>query len=537
LTQEESSFRNAAVGGGHTRSYRLSGCAAAILSLVSIPLPTAAQQHWSIQTGVSVIGEASSNANFAPPGQEQSDVRLQISPKISFIVQGGGRVKASGSLDLGAVVAVSAHDCPTSSQGTATTTLGSCQSSVYARPQGNLSALFEVIDNFFFVDTGLSVQRSVENPFLARPESVSTYNTSSAYQARLSPYIQGNLGAGFGYTVRSDNSWTDSSASPGQYFTRQSAIVQRAPQPLGGSLSVEHTRVSSQLSENPDQTSDLARAILRYAVGPELVLGVRGGWERNNYELNNQGKTFHGADLTWRPTERTVLDGYWEDRFFGSSWQASFSHRMPRLALSAQTSRGVVTTSQQFLTFPGLANLYALLDASLTTRVPDPVERQRIIIAFLSSQQLPPELLTPVVIFDDRISVQTTSSVSAVLLGVRNSLALSIYRNKTIGLAGINTQLPSTLADNLQRGAELTFSHNLTPADTLSATGSWTRTESLAGQTQSETTQKLVRLQVSTKLGAWTNGFFGGRYQWIDSNVTNDAREAAIFAGFDYRFF
>jgi uncharacterized protein (PEP-CTERM system associated) len=498
-------------------------CAIAIAGLTMISPQGAAQQHWSVQTGVSVKGEASNNVNFAPAGQEQSDFTLTVSPTISLIGQGGGRVRASGSFDLGATFVTRAQ--------------GPNEGRLNARPQGSLNALFEPIDNFFFIDTGLSVQRSVDNPFLARPGGASTYNTSSTYQAHLSPYIQGNLGGDFGYTVRSDNSWTDSSTVSGQYSGRHSALIQRAPQPLGGSLSVEHSQVASQISDEPDRTSDLARAIVRYAVGPELVLGVRGGWERNNYELNNQGKTFHGADLTWRPTERTVLDGYWEDRFFGSSWQASFSHRMPRLALSARTSRDVVTTSQQFLTFPALANLYALLDASLTTRVPDPVERQKIIIAFLSSQQLPPELLTPVVLFDDRVSVQTTSSVSAVLLGIRNSLALSIYRTKTIGIAGVNTQLPSTLADNLQHGADVTFSHNLTPSDTLSATGTWTRTESLVTTGKSETTQKKLNLQVSTKLGAWTNGFFGGRYQWIDSNITNDAREAAVFAGFDYRFF
>ena len=523
MTQRDCSFRPAVLGSAPERRFRRSTCAAAIAILVATPFSTEAQQRWSVQTGVYVKGEASNNVAFAPAGQERSDFTLEISPHISFIGQGGGRVRASGSFDLGATLVTRAQ--------------GPDQGTVNARPQGSLNALFEPIDNFFFIDTGLSVQRSVDNPFLARPGGASTYNTSSSYQARLSPYIQGNLGAGFGYTVRSDNSWTDSSQANGQYSARHSALIQRAPQPLGGSLSVEHTQLTSQTSGQPDQTGDLARAILRYAIGPEVVVGLRGGWERNNYALNNQGKTFHGADVTWRPTERTLLDAYWEDRYFGSSWQAGFSHRMPRLAFNLRWSRDIATTSQQFLTFPALANLYALLDASLTTRVPDPVERQRIIIEFLSRQQLPQQLLTPVVLFDDRISLQTLGSASAVLQGNRNSLALSIFQTKTIGIAGVNTRLPSTLADNLQRGAELTFSHNLTPSDTLSATGSWRRTENLVTVDKSETTQKLVRLQVNSKLGAWTNGFFGGRYQWIDSNVTNDAREAAVFAGFDYRFF
>lgn len=496
----------------------------ASIGALSMAAQRANAQQWHVETGVSVTATATNNVNFAPSGQEQSDVTLEVSPRISFIGQGGGgRLRASGAFDLGGGLVTHTNDANTSR--------------LSVRPQGSLNATLEAVENFFFIDGALSVQRSIENPFLARPDGFSGYNTSTSYQARLSPYVKGRLGGGFEYAVRSDHSWTDSSTGNGQYAAHHSAVVQRAPQPVGVVLTLDRDELRSGAAGEPERTSDIARAILRYAPMPEVVVGVRGGWERNNYALANEGRTFHGADVTLRPTERTQIDGYWEDRFFGSSWQAGFSHRMPRFAFNARWSRDIATTSQQFLTFPALANLFALLDASLTTRVPDPVERQRIIIDFLSRQQLPRELLTPVVLFDDRVSLQTSTSLSAVLLGIRNSLALSVFQTTTVGLAGVNTQLPSTLADNKQRGAELTFSHNLTASDTLSATGSWRKTASLSGAKTEETTQKLVRLQVSSKLGARTNGYLGARYQWIDSNVTNDAREAAVFAGFDYRFY
>ena len=508
----------------HPRAFvgRLVG-ATAIAVAGALGAAADAQQRWSVQTGVAVRGTASNNVNFAPTGQEQADFILELSPHIALIGQdAGGRIRASGSFELGGGLFARALDRD--------------QSRLRLRPARRFDATVEAIENFFFLDAGVSAQRILENPFLARPDGFQTYNTAASYQARLSPYIKGNLGGGFGYTVRSDHSWTDSSVTIGQYSSRQLALVERAPQPLGGALSVEQLRISSQRSGAPARTRDLARAIARYAPVPELAFGVRGGWERNNYLLANQGRTFYGADLMLRPTERTQIDGYWEDRFFGSSWQAGFSHRMPRLAFNLQWSRNLVTTSQQFLTFPALANLFALLDASLTTRVPDPVERQRIIIDFLSQRQLPRELLTPVVLFDDRVSLQTLGSAGAVLQGNRNSLALSVFQVRIMGLVGVNTQLPPTLADNLQRGAELTLSHNLTPSDALSATGSWRRTENLPGSAPAQTTQKLLRLQVSSKLGAWTYGFLGARYQWIDSNIANDAREVAVFAGFDYRF-
>lgn len=426
----------------------------------------------------------------------------------------------SGDLDLGASLRTRLHG----------------EDRFSLRPQGTLNATLEAIQGFFFVDAGVSVQRNLESPFLATPDSASPINTFTSYQARLSPYIQGRLPGTINYTVRSDNSWTDSGRTARQYSGSHSVLIERAAQPVGVSLSARRTELHSTREGEPVRTTDVALLILRYGLTPQLSFGVRGGWERNNYVLSNEGRTFYGADVSWRPTERTNLSAFWEDRFFGSSWQLAFSHRMPRLAFNVRASRDISSTPQQFLTFPALANLVALLDAALTTRFPDPIERQRIVFDFLSRQQLPASLLTPTIIYDERVSLLTNASVGVVLLGKRDSLALSVFQSRTEGIAGTTSLLPPALANNVQRGTEATLSHRMTPITSLSATGSWRETEGLGDQSDNQTTQTQFRLQANTQLGPRTNGFVATRYQWIDSNVTNDAHEVALLFGLDHRF-
>lgn len=500
-------------------SRRLGIAAAAAVVFISTDVSA---QRWNLESSVRVSGTATSNDGLKPSGQEQFNVWLDISPRISLIGTGpGGRLRVSGDLDLGASLR--------------TRLRGEDRFSL--RPQGALNATLEAISGFFFVDAGASVQRNLESPFLATTDSTSPVNTFTSYQARLSPYIQGRLPGSFNYTVRSEYSWTDSGRTARQQLARHSASIERAPQPVGVALSASRTELSSQREGVPDRTTDVARAIVRYAPSAQYAFGARAGWERNNYLLSNASRTFYGFDGTWRPTERTNLTASWEDRFFGSSWQVSFAHRMPRLAFNIQASRTITSTPQQFATFPALANLVALLDAALTTRFPDPVERQRVIVDFLSRQQLPPELLTPTIIYDERVSLLNSISASLVMFGQRNSLAFSAFQSRTEGLTGTTTLLPPALANNVQRGFEVTYSRRLTPVTSLSSTASWRETEGLGDQSDRQTTQTVARVQINRRLGPRTNGFIGGRYQWVDSNVSNDATEAAVFFGLNHNFF
>src|SRR5690606_38328131 len=120
----------------------------------------------------------------------------------------------------------------------------------------------------------------------------------------------------------------------------------------------------------PSFTTDIARVIATYAFTPEFSMNVRGGYEWNNFVFRNDEGPIYGAGLTWRPSPRTNMTGFFEDRFFGSGWAAEFNHRMPRLAWNFSSTRDVGSFAQSLFELGPTANIAALLDAILTTRIP-----------------------------------------------------------------------------------------------------------------------------------------------------------------------
>ena len=128
--------------------------------------------------------------------------------------------------------------------------------------------------------------------------------------------------------------------------------------------------------------------------------------------------TIYGGGLTWKPTERTLVDGYWEHRFFGSSYAFQASHRLPNVALSANFSRGLASYPQLAVLIPAGVNVAQFLDAAFTTRIPDPAERAQAVAQFLAQSGLPPNLLSPVNFYSRTLTLQQTETLSAVWIGV-----------------------------------------------------------------------------------------------------------------------
>ena len=496
------------------------GAVAAAVAAVFLPLAPALAQRWNVETGVTMTGTVSSNPDLAPRGQEQADAWLDISPWFSLIGTGqGGRLRMSGGGNLGATLRVGLQDATDFS----------------IRPSGNLNATLEAVDNFFFIDARAIVASTLDNPFLATTDPNSPVNTSTSYQLGLTPYIQGTLFSQFDYEVRSDNSWTDSPNWRGQYSATNTATISRAPQPFGFAFSFQQQLLQSNVEGQGLLDTQTARLSLRYAVTNNFAVGARIGAEKYNYTVKaNDWQRFYGAEASWRPNDRTVLEGYWEDRVFGNSWQAQFTYRRPRMAFNIVSSRLLSNTPQQFLTFPGLANLVSLLDAAFTTRIPDPIERQRAIIDFLSRTQLPQDLLTPTFIYSQNFTIQETNSASVVFYGTRNSLGFNVFSTITEGTAGISSQIPVT-SKIRQQGASVTFNHQMTPITGLTATANWSNSEDLVATSQ-KTTQTQLWLQLNRRLGLRTDGTLGARYQWVSSTYTNDATEAAIFFTLTHRF-
>jgi uncharacterized protein (PEP-CTERM system associated) len=197
--------------------------------------------------------------------------------------------------------------------------------------------------------------------------------------------------------------------------------------------------------------------------------------------LTSSDGVIYGASLQWAPSDRTNFSGVWEHRFFGSSYSVQLSHRLPRTALSASFARGLSTYPQNALSIPAGANVASFVDQAFATRLSDPAERALAVQQFLAQAGLPTTLATPVNIFATGILLQTTGSASAVLLGVRNSVAFSVLlheERRDIGHRARSAPDPSVRPEQYAGRGGVSFSHRLTGLTNLTASASYASTRS-----------------------------------------------------------
>jgi uncharacterized protein (PEP-CTERM system associated) len=136
--------------------------------------------------------------------------------------------------------------------------------------------------------------------------------------------------------------------------------------------------------------------------------------------------------------------------------------------------------------------------------------------------------------------VNETHSLSAGLLGARNSVVADAYYVDRRGIDATGEPLPVPLrvfTDETQRGASLTYSHRLTRADSVNTTLLWQSTEgSEVTISRAESTQWTARLQFNRQFRPRTLGYAGVRYIVFDSNVFPDFNEFNVFVGLHHHF-
>ena len=483
-------------------------------------------QRWTIEPGFSSQLTWSSNSLLGV-GPAQDDVVLDVRPRIAIRGE-GARLRVSGAFALNGIAYLDRSQ-PTR-----------------ALPEGDLSARLETIERWLYLETAVRAARTSSNPFGVRTEATSTTNAVTTTQGRFSPSVEAAIGPLVRYRIRSDNTWTkDSSADPtvaaptgaAGYFGRHSASVEHDPRPFGWRIEAERSETRYDDGATAPLVSDVARLIVDYALTSELSVGTRGGYERNSFVVRDQNHGIYGGQVRWRPSERTLLSADGERRFFGSAWRLGFDHRAPQFAVGLSLSRGIQSTPQSLFEIPATGNVAALLDAMFTTRIPDPIERSRVVQKFIADQGLPSATLGATSIYSQRLSLVTSRSGSIGLIGVRNSLVLSGFYTRTEDVpdaVGLATGLINN--NNLQYGAGLTFSHRLAMALSLSATIDWSRIKALDAAVADLTTQRGARVQLNLQASPKTGAVFGARYRKLESTVAVPGHESSVYMGLDHRF-
>ena len=230
---------------------------------------------------------------------------------------------------------------------------GQGQSNSFA-PDVNLLAHLEAIEKFFYVDATANVTESFVSPFGAQPANLTT-PTNNRYISEtysVSPYIKGVFAPNITYSLRDDNLWTpsttygNSSAKvPATYLNNLNGDVNSPPKPWGWTLQYSGQDYDNGILSDKYITQ-VARAIVSYQFDPQFTLSGRGGYQNDRFALSPTIEgAIYGVGMNWRPTDRTLVNGYWEHQFFGSAYNWQLSHRLPNIALSANFSSGLNSLS------------------------------------------------------------------------------------------------------------------------------------------------------------------------------------------------
>jgi uncharacterized protein (PEP-CTERM system associated) len=487
---------------------------------------SARAETWRITPSISATETYTTNVNFSASGQEQSSFVTSVMPRVA-VTGTGARVNLNAFASVGVNVYAG----------------GTSDTTVY--PTLGLLGKVEAIEKTFYVEGAAYVSQTYISPF--GPQPVGTIGitnnryTSAGY--RLSPYFQGVLPGSYTYLLRNDSIWTGAYNTSGGAnlsgsYTNSTVGRLASPVALFG-WAVDGTATSLKYNTAPNTlTNQLVRATLYFQPDPQVRLSADGGYEWNNYAFTDRSNSIYGAGVQWRPTDRTVVEGNWEERFFGSSYLARFTHRMPFIAWDIGASRNIATYPQLINAPATIGNLEALFDASLTTRIPDPVQRAQAVQALLAQSNVPALLQTPLNYYVQQVTLQERQYATMTLLGVRNTLGFTIYNVRSEAISGAGNPLPapfSAAINNRQQGAAAVLSHQLSGTTSLSATAGRYNTHALAPST-AETTQTYVQLGATHQFSPKTTSFAGASYTWSATNVSNDFATLNAYVGVNHNF-
>jgi len=377
------------------------------------------------------------------------------------------------------------------------------------------------------------------------PTTLDSY-TDTTY--RLSPFFDKELDSLTRASVRMDRSLLHSSqldsnlvARPDSHVRNDVVKLDRTPTPLGYGFEwhQQQTKVSGQ--QDPSLDENLGRATALFAPLPEVSMGLSLGRGRNRIGAQSITETTHGWQAQWRPTERSLLKGEIEDRYFGRSWKAEASHRTPWLALSLNTDRAASTYAQTIGNLGRNGSLSGLYDALLTTRIPDPLARRQAVDDMVARRNLSGQVSTSGDVYDVAAQLQQSTSGKLALMGRRDIVTFVGGLTRT---APLTSDSPSaTLLTSMPRTKEYFFdaqlNHQLTQRSSVATGLRWTR----ATSTPLDNTAPAMlsrdftwRASFNTTLTPETTTTLGVKRQLTHNPSTTSSDESAMFVGLGHRF-
>jgi uncharacterized protein (PEP-CTERM system associated) len=154
-------------------------------------------------------------------------------------------------------------------------------------------------------------------------------------------------------------------------------------------------------------------------------------------------------------------------------------------------------------------------------------------------------LISPLNFYTAQVSLQQSSSMSAVWAGAFNAIGFTVFTTKSESIAGTESVLPADLqfaTNNTQTGFGVNYSHRLSGFTNLVASATYTRTtpngsDDAANNARSNNFNTLIGL--STQFTPKTNGSVGLSYFTFDSprsSNTGTQSTLSVYASISHNF-
>jgi uncharacterized protein (PEP-CTERM system associated) len=408
----------------------------------------------------------------------------------------------------------------------------------------NTFGTLEAVDNWLFLDFGGYVTQQTISPF--GTQSVSNANNNNnrtqTQTYRLSPYIRGQLGGDVAeYMLRYNAATTRS----GNDSISNVDISQWIGQIRGGSpfknlaWTVDGSQQTTDFSLGRNYDDARLRAILTYQLLPQLRVSGSGGEESNNYITSDtENYTTYGYGLDWRPTDRTIVAGFQEKRFFGYGHNFNLSHRFPLSSIQYTDVKDVAFIPNDYAT-TGQGALYDQYFELFSNQIPDPVARAAYVNNLLNQSGGGTNVGNTQTVngyLTNRPQLRRTQQLSLVLYGSRNSVTFRATRisDEVLSVLGGTESPTNPFSKVVQNGYSINFAHRLSPLTSLNVLGLY-QTNDAPSSPSLDNTLRMFQVGISSQLGKKTFATLNARRS-IYSSDSNPYNENAVSASLIFTF-
>jgi uncharacterized protein (PEP-CTERM system associated) len=499
---------------------------------------TAHALDWDIEPSVGASATYTDNANQSETDPEDALI-LSVTPGFTLTSQGSRRVRASLHYGLSGVARFSEDN---------STDLNHNLGAV-----GNA----ELIEDFLFIDGSARISQELISLFGSPADAdINDSNRATVGTYSISPYIQKRFGtfanAQARYTtsgaIFENQAGADSSVNSFSAALTSGTRFDDLSWGLNYSIRKAGNRNAATAAANGDTTFEHASATAGYALTRKFRVFGTVGQDWNDYlSASDIDGSSYSVGFGWAPTRRTSVEASVGERYFGSTYSVSGSHRTRLSRWTVRYSEAVSDITQQFLDQTSrifwICNTGIPIRETLDFTNPDSAS----CIGPVSSGQLAAQL-------NQFLGVSLNDLVALNLLNIGIANGVYIIKSFTAGVSwdlgrlgfGLSAQDTRRLyqlfgdAEDHVQGLTGSVSYRMSPQTTASSSLSLTRTSAdalLAGGTAREDDLISLSLGLNHRFTDKLSGALTFRHTERDSNAANaDYKENSITASANMRF-